>query len=359
MHEHEIHTSLRLRFSQFAFEHAPEAMFTIGPDGRFLAVNDAACRRLEYSRPELLRRVVGDIDPNYSAAAWPRHWAELRERGQMSFETIHRKKSGRTMAVEVSAAYFEFEGASYACSYVRDITERKEAEEKLRRSERLASIGTLAAGIAHEINNPLGMILLEAQDALEHVRDPAAIETALRGIMENVRRCSRIVKSVLQFARQQPAEKWPLDLNQVVLGVVELTQERARRHGVLVRTHPAPGLPRVLGNVTALEQVLVNLIYNAVRASGQGQAVELHSGHGEREVWVAVRDSGRGMTEEERRRAFDPFFSTHYQRGGTGLGLSIAHGIVQDHGGTIELASQSGHGTVATVHLPRAAEAGH
>lgn len=341
-----------LLLTRFAVEQAAESMFTFAPDGRVLAVNRAACERLGYTTEELLALHIWDFAPKCTAAVWPGVWTILREQRQYFTEAVQRTKSGELIAVDVSAAFVEFDGFQYVCSFVRDIRQRKLAEERLRQSERLASVGTLAAGIAHEINNPLGVILLLAEEALMELPTGAALADALREIVIHVRRCAAIVRSVQRFALRQPLVKTTLQLQDVLQRAVELTRAQAQPQRTVVSLAPPQGDTLAPGSATELEQVAINLISNAARASTAGQEVLLAAGGDARAVWFTVSDSGCGMNSEEQRRAFDPFYSTHRSSGGTGLGLSIAHGIVHDHGGTIELESAPGRGTVVTVRLP-------
>jgi signal transduction histidine kinase len=244
-----------------------------------------------------------------------------------------------------------------------DITERMQAEEalrasqeRLRHSERLASVGILAAGLAHEINNPIGTILLAAGHGLESLDRPnalAVVQECLRDIAEDARRCGHIVKRVLQFSRDQTSEKRPEAIPPVVHQAIDLVRPDAGRHAATLEVSLSPGLPRVVMNSTEIEQVLVNVIRNAVE-SGGGRGVRV-SVRGEcRDGWVCitVRDDGRGLNDEAKRHLFDPFYTTRRAMGGTGLGLSISHGIVTDHGGSIEVESEVGEGTTFTVTLP-------
>jgi signal transduction histidine kinase len=143
-----------------------------------------------------------------------------------------------------------------------------------------------------------------------------------------------------------------LDLNAVVRAAEELSKADLRRSGTNVRLEFETALPPVLGDATELEQVVLNLITNAAHASEQGQDVNVRTSAAKDLVRVSVRDEGRGMAADVERRVFDPFFTTRGQEGGTGLGLSIAHGIVEDHGGTIEIDSEPGRGTTVTITLP-------
>ncbi len=230
--------------------------------------------------------------------------------------------------------------------------ELEESREQLRLSERLASLGTLAAGVAHEINNPVGMILLTAQNALRAVSDPAVVERALREIEGHSHRCGRIVKSLLQFARQEPNDRWAEDLNRLVARAVDLTRRYADEHGAVVTTRCPPGLPAVTVNPLEIEQVFVNLIRNAVEAGDEGVRVLVATEKTPAGVRAIVQDNGRGMTHEQRKRVFDPFYTTRRHKGGAGLGMSIVHGIIAAHGGTIDVESELGYGTLVTIELP-------
>jgi signal transduction histidine kinase len=251
-----------------------------------------------------------------------------------------------------------------------DITEQKQAREeleehrdelelrvetslkRLRRSERLASIGTLASGIAHEINNPLGMIQLVAETALRFTDDPERVEDMLGQIISDVTRCSHIVKSILRFAKEQPSEKWTTDLNDIIRRSLDLTREYATRHGVTAMEQLCEDLPPVLANPTELELVFVNLISNAVNACEPGGSVRLDTEQTGDRVRAVVRDDGCGMAEEHVERVFEPFYTTRLEQGGTGLGLSTCHGIVADHAGEIAIESKERQGTTVIIELP-------
>jgi len=229
-----------------------------------------------------------------------------------------------------------------------------ESHAELARSQRLASIGALAAGIAHEINNPLGMILLETGLAAEGVEDRTAVARRLSKITEYTERCGRIVKNVLQFSRDEPTVRHALDVNATVRRARDLMREYCVAHGVGLELDLDPMPLMTLGNATEIEQVWVNLIHNAIGAMPDGGRVAMTTRKVGDVIRVTVADNGCGMTEFEREHALEPFFSSRAGSGGTGLGLSICHGIVTSHGGTIDLASVEGQGTTLTVELPMA-----
>ncbi len=232
-----------------------------------------------------------------------------------------------------------------------DVTEQVEMEEKLRQTERLTSIGTLAAGIAHEVNNPLASVVMAAQLLLRRTDDVKSKEM-LRNLINDAKRCGRIVRGVQKFARQEPSERTSQDLNAVVRAAEELSRNDLKRSGIRLKLDLTESLPPVSGDVTELEQVVLNLIKNAAHASKSGQEVVVQTANSDGCVDVRVRDDGHGMTADVKRHIFDPFFTTRGQQGGTGLGLSIIHGIVEDHGGRIDIDSEVGRGTTVTVSLP-------
>lgn len=235
--------------------------------------------------------------------------------------------------------------------------ELEASREQLVRAERLASIGTLAAGIAHEINNPVGMILLAAQAAMRYRGHPGGeelVEQSLNRIVSNARRCGQIVRGVLQFAREEPTEKWSASLNLAVSAACQAASEYARERGAWVETELAASLPDVLINPMQVEQVVINLVKNAVDAGEPGRKVSVRTASGPLGGRLVVQDWGRGMTDDQLRHLFDPFFTTRQQRGGTGLGLSIVHGIIAEHGGLITVDSRPGRGSTFTIDLPSA-----
>ena len=238
---------------------------------------------------------------------------------------------------------------------VDDVSEQRRAEQKIRESERLVAVGTLSAGIAHEINNPVGSILASAQYALMVMADPDGgekVAESLRNIVAEARRCGQIVKSVLKFAREETTERWAADLNQIVGQARDHSLEMTRRYGATLDLALAPGLPAVLVNPTEMEQLLANLIRNALQAGGYGIHVAVRTEARDGQVHLSVVDDGPGMPPEIREQIFDPFFTTREASGGTGLGLSMVHGIVSGHGGQVSVHSEPGRGTEVRVELP-------
>ncbi len=231
-----------------------------------------------------------------------------------------------------------------------------ESRERLRRADRLASIGTLAAGVAHQINNPVGSILMSAQFALGEgdAEDRERIyREALESNAEHAQRCGRIVHNLLAFARNAPTEKLRIDLNELVRTSLESVPLPTA--GFDLRISPR-SLPIMASNIE-VEQVIVNLVRNALE-SGQpaDERIVIETDARADYAVIHVTDQGRGIEPDDRERIFDPFFTTRIREGGTGLGLSMVHTIVEDHGGRINVLSKPGAGTQFSVSFPLAAE---
>ena len=266
---------------------------------------------------------------------------------------------------------------------VQDITEKKEKEMQLIMSERLAALGQMASGVAHEINNPLATISACAEGLLNRIRKgqmgTELFENYLKIIDEEVLRCKRITTGMLSFVRKAPYEKKDVDLNLILDKAIELIGFQGRLKEVEVLKHYS-GTLIVKGSEGELKQVLLTIIVNALDAMGdkgslrlvtgttppgaafpysEGFAAhdavsKLAEGRGDEALaFVKVSDTGPGIPPELTAKIFDPFFTTKAEKGGTGLGLSIAHKIVKDHNGSIVVASERGKGTTFTVIMPR------
>jgi signal transduction histidine kinase len=266
-----------------------------------------------------------------------------------------RRKDGVEFPVEISLSYVETPGGMQAMAFITDITERKRAEAELRRqretlyqTEKMAALGTLSAGIAHEMNNPLGIIttrievmLLEADgQAL-----PAQVIEDLQVLHRASQRVAKIAASLRSFA--------PVDLNAVVEETMLLMQKPLATDDIRVSCTLDTALPEIHGDANALHQVLLNLVTNAREAMTDGGEIRVETKPvADRPGWIrlVVADSGPGIPTEQLSRIFDPFFTT--KRTGTGLGLSVSYGIVHDHGGTVDVHSEVGRGTTFTLMFP-------
>jgi two-component system NtrC family sensor kinase len=245
----------------------------------------------------------------------------------------------------------------------RDITEAKRSAEELQRQresihqrEKLAAMGSLLAGVAHELNNPLSIVVGRAIMLEEAASDPANRSATLK-LRDAAERCARIVRTFLAMARQRTPERGPVKIEGVLAACVEMLGYSLRTSGIHVRVEGADGLPEILADGDQLHQVFVNLLVNAQQAlSGQAEPRRITVNCGKDEagnhVWVEVADNGPGVPLEIRSRVFEPYFTTKPMGVGTGVGLAVSLGIVEAHGGSMELRCPVAGGAVFRVQLP-------
>jgi two-component system NtrC family sensor kinase len=242
----------------------------------------------------------------------------------------------------------------------RDDLLKEQTREQLTRSERLASIGRLAAGVAHEINNPLTGVLTFAHMLLRDVPEGSRQKEDVETIIDATTRCRDIVRGLLDFSRQSEPQMRPSDLNAVIGDALNLTQNQARISHVEVAEELADDLPEVVVDARQIQEVAVNGILNAIDAMPDGGTltVRTRAAQGPDRAWLEfdLEDNGCGIAPENLDRIFDPFFTTKAPGKGTGLGLAIAYGIVAEHGGVIRISSEPGRGTKLTVRLPAGPE---
>ncbi len=236
----------------------------------------------------------------------------------------------------------------------------KTAQAQVLRSEKLSSVGLLAAGVAHELNSPLTGILTYAHLVAQKLPDGSTEKKDVGVIVTQADRCATIIRQLLDFSREHPPEKKHEDLRTVLDQAIALVEHQARFHDIVIQREFAPDLPRVLMDISQLQQVILNLLVNASEAMPEGgvltvttQLVAAPNPAGDAsKVQIVFRDSGVGIPPDNIVRVFDPFFSSKDVGQGTGLGLAVSYGIIERHGGTIEVQSQLGEGSVFTITLP-------
>ena len=230
--------------------------------------------------------------------------------------------------------------------------ERSRLEEQLRHADRLATIGQLAAGVAHELNEPLGGILGFAQLARKSSPLPEQAARDIDRIIAAALYAREIVKNLLFFARQMPPKKTRVNINRVVYDVLSFFENRCARQGIQLITELDPNLPEIVADSGQLHQVVVNLVVNAIQAIPETGRITLRTAVDDDSVLLVVQDTGLGMSREVQRHIFVPFFTTKDVKQGTGIGLSVAHGIVVAHGGKISFESEVNRGSSFTIRLP-------
>ena len=225
-------------------------------------------------------------------------------------------------------------------------------EEQVRHADRLATIGQLAAGVAHELNEPLGSILGFSQLAKKCPGLPRQAELDIEKISHASLHARDIVKKLLIFARQMPPQKIRVNVNQLVEEVLDFFKSRCNKEGVEVTCSLSTELPEVNADPTQLNQVVVNLIVNALQAMPHGGDLKIQTSFENNQVFLIIEDTGIGMNEEVLGKIFTPFFTTKEVGKGTGLGLPVVHGIITSHGGSLRVKSKVGQGTRFEIQLP-------
>ncbi|MEK7833642.1 MAG: ATP-binding protein, partial [Acidobacteriota bacterium] len=265
-----------------------------------------------------------------------------------------RSSDGRDLTLNISLAPLqsktsEVEGTLVA---IEDVTERMRLEEQLQQSDKLSSIGLLAAGVAHEVNTPLTGISSYSQMLMQQMPENDPRHQLLEKIHRQTSRASSIVNNLLNFSRVSDARFVPVDLNRVLDDTIQLLEAQLRNTEIEVVRNYSIHLPFAPGNAAKLQQVFMNLILNARDAMPRGGRLEIATEADLDSIIISFRDTGLGIAADHLARIYDPFFTTKQIGKGTGLGLAVSYGIIRDHGGHIAVESQLGEGTTFQISLP-------
>lgn len=240
-----------------------------------------------------------------------------------------------------------------AVIHYRDISEEKRLQQELIQQEKMAAIGMLAGGVAHEINNPLGGILAFTQLIMRELKEEDPIKADLSEVEKAAIRCKKIVADLLDFSRSSSGhEKHLLDVNLLIEKIVPFIKTELKSYNVNLKLNLMPDLPKVNGSPNRLQQVFLNLLTNACQSMAHGGDLVVRTYKAAEDVCVAVEDTGHGISPEHLSKVFDPFFTTKAPGKGTGLGLSISYRIIKEHDGLIKVESEKEVGTRFTVRLP-------
>ncbi len=334
------------RFSQRIFDASPAGIAVIDGDGVLLSANQAFTRVA--GSEATAGRPLGDVLPITPLPAPEDGIREVTFPGP----------DGDQRHLQVSVAPLRAGGDDdRRVLLVQDISERVAMEKALQEKDRLASLGMLAAGVAHEVNTPITGISSYAQMLLADTAQDDPRRALLKKVEKQTFRAARIVNNLLELARDRPRDRTRLSMVPLIDDCLDLLSERVEEHGATLHWQPPANPDELLveGNDGELQQVLTNLVINAVEAlSGKADGeVTVSLSSSQRWVWLAVEDNGPGIDPEQIQKLFEPFFSTKQELGGTGLGLAISYHIVRRHEGDIRVVSQPGEGSRFVVELPR------
>ena len=352
--EGERNRHARERMLATALATMDQPVFVLALDRRVLYANDAAVREYGYTLDELTTMTV---DALVTSAVPMRAGHDLSRTpaNVVVAEHVHRRRDGSQFPATVALSFIRQDNGAPIGQVlsVRNLTDERRIAEQLRQSEKLAALGELVAGVAHELNNPLAGISAFAQLLLEEELNADQRESA-RLIKREADRAVGVIRDLLLFARKAGPSTMPLDLNGLVQLTLRLRAYSLRSSGVQVETNLDANLPEISGDDQKLQQVILNLIVNAEYAMRRSPTKRLviRTAHEGDAIVTEVSDTGAGMSQETLQRVFEPFFTTKPPGEGTGLGLSVSYGIVDAHRGTISVESTPGRGTTFRITLP-------
>ncbi len=332
---------------------------------KILEVNQAFLNSFGMNRQEVLGKTCYDIThqldlPCHKAnSQCPCPLEDTAKTGSASqAEHVHHDQEGKTLYFEIIT--YPLRDANGQLNRVihlsRDITRQKHLENEyhqlILRTEKLSALGRMAAGIAHEINNPLAGILLYSSNLIKKVTSEGPLKEGLGIIMHEVQRCKGIVQNLLEFSRDRKPEMVLANINEIIEKALKVLQNEFLLRHISVEKNLSSGMPENLLGVDQMQQVFVNLLLNAMEAiQGKGEITVLSDTDADQNYQrVEISDTGCGMPQEDMSKIFDPFYST--KESGTGLGLAVSYGIIRQHGGHIQVSSKPGEGTRFTIDIP-------
>lgn len=346
------------------FESAGDAIFIMeaeGADaGRIISANNAAAEMHGYSVEELQTMHIRDLDDTEAAAEIPDRMRSLIDGERVKAVVNHRKKDGTVFPVEISAGLLEYDGRKYVLAFDRDITSRVKAEEALQRARQLAMVGEMAAGLAHEIKNPLAGIKVSIEILASELALSQEDKEVFLRVIQEVNRIETLLKNLLSYARPPKPHIDTIDLNVLLVNAVknaEITLKSPsyvfeQKKEIRFATEIAPDLPCISADSAQLQQIFLNLLLNSIEAIRESGIITVRADRdpaGE-QVRISIADTGRGFDEEGKLKAFQPFYTTKPK--GSGLGLAITKRLIEQHHGHIDLISEKGEGAAFVITLP-------
>ena len=343
-----------------------DAVLAADMTGKILIFNDAAAEVSGYTIEEALTTLnIRDVYPGEGAKDIMRKLRDTKYGGKgklKSYKVDVLRKDGEIIPILLNAAIvYEGDNEVASIGFFHDLREEMKMEEELKntqvqlvQAEKMASLGKLAAGVAHQLNNPLGGITLFAQLIMEEYKLEEGAREDLSRIIKDAQRCRDTVKELLEFARQTKMEKKPLDINQTISRTLFLLGNQTLFHNIEIKEDFDPSLPSIPADIQQINHVIMNIILNAAQAmNGKGELlVKTGLAPENGAVFMEVADTGPGIPENIIDRIFEPFYTTKEEGKGTGLGLSLVYGIVQDHNGSVTAANRPEKGAVFRVELP-------
>ena len=362
-------SEMQQRFTEAIIDTLPLSLYAIDDEYRIVAWNrNRELGELGLPRGLVLGRNIFDVLTKQKREVLEREFSKVFATGQIhriEQETVTR--DGETNHWLISKIPMRAGGGhevSHVITVGENVTARKKADQAVARAEKLAAVGRLAAGVVHEINNPLATIAACAESLEKRIEEGAFgdspdardLREYLGLIRDEAFRCKSITMGLLDFSRLRAGQRVPVNMNEIIKGAARLVTHQRRGDNIRIEIQAADNLPMVLGDVGQLQQAVVALATNAIDAMPDGGTLTFRATCAEARVLVQVRDTGIGISPENLTKIFDPFFTTKDVGRGTGLGLAVCYGILSDHGGRLDVGSSIGVGTTFTITLPVATD---
>ncbi|MCF7807240.1 MAG: PAS domain S-box protein [Candidatus Marinimicrobia bacterium] len=338
-------------------ENSADAIITIGIDNHIQSWNKGAERLFGWKAIEIIGEPIGIMIPEKLLQAGELlclAYGVTTTQEVKNYQTERMNKDGRRIPVNLTESALLTNGEITGRSQIiRDISEMQTIEHQMRQSDRLATVGQLAAGVAHEIGNPLTSIHSLVQLLERRMENPDHIKKLAR-IQSNIERITKIVHELVDFTRPQATDTQAIHINEVIQSAVGLMSYDNRSQKISIKLDLQENLPRIKASPDKVHQVIVNLLVNAFDALKEtGDTIFIATGEDKKSVTITVRDNGAGMDPDVMDKIFEPFFTTKDVGKGTGLGLSVSHGIINSMNGKLSVYSDVGKGAVFLIEIPK------
>ena len=347
-----LHAESQEKYRQAIDQAIDAILFMEIETAQIVDANAKAVELTGYIRPELCRRKIWELYAQGDRQEMQALFERTRATGEATRDDLtFVREDGRRIDIEISASVIEYNKTKVIQQIWREVTERKNFERQLRHADKLASIGRLASGIAHEVGNPLGSISAYSQILLMGGESEAERIEYLRAIESESRRIGELINHLLNFSRPTADYIEWVEVNDVIDQALTLVSAQKKFKAIIVTKVLDPTSPQVKIDADQLKQVLINLFLNAADAMLDGGELTVQSQTSSQFVCISITDTGVGIRSADRARIFDPFFTT--KPDGTGLGLAMSARLIEKHGGVIEVHSEEGEGSTFTVLLPK------